>query len=113
MIRRASVPRAVSAGRGLLAIALLLLPNRCAALASFGGRRPAAWLVRLLGARMLAQSGLELASGSRRTIRLGAATDAVHAASMLVVAARRPGYRPAALASAGLAGACAAVGALG
>ncbi len=113
MISRAAVPRAASAGRGLLGIALLMLPNRCAALASFGGRRPAAWLVRLLGARMLAQSGLELASGSRRAIRLGAATDALHAASMLAVAVRRPGYRPVALASAGLAAASATVGVLG
>ena len=108
-----AVIRAVSAGRLALAIGLLVRPRRCASLVSFGGRCPAGWLIRLLGARMLLQAGLELFRGSRRTLRLGAAVDALHAASMLAAAVRWPGYRRVALASAAVAGASAAVGLAG
>jgi hypothetical protein len=101
-------PRAISAGRVALGIGLLIRPHRLATLASFGGRCPANWLVRLLGGRMLAQSALELATGDRRVLRLSAAIDVLHAVSMLAVAARRTRYRRVALASAGLAGASAA-----
>jgi hypothetical protein len=99
--------RAISVGRAVLAGVLLVRPGRVASLASFGGRRPATWLIRVLGARMLAQSALELAEPSRRVIRLGAVVDATHAVSMLAAAARWPRYRRAALTSAGLAGASA------
>jgi len=108
-----AVIRAVSAGRLALAIGLLVRPERCASLVSFGGRCPAGWLIRLLGGRLLVQAGCELVTGSRRALRLGAAVDLLHAASMLAAAVRWPGYRRIALASAGLAGASAAVGLAG
>jgi hypothetical protein len=109
----AALPRLVGIGRLALAIGLLVRPERCASLVSLGGRCPAGWLIRLLGGRMLVQAGYELASGSRRALRLGAAVDALHAASMLAAAVRWPGYRRVALASAGLAGGSAAVGLVG
>jgi hypothetical protein len=104
----ATLPRAVSAARAVLAVGLLIRPGRVARLVSFGARCPAPWLIRLLGGRMLAQSGVELAGNSRRLVRLGAAVDALHAASMLAAAVRWPSYRRVALASAGIAAASAA-----
>jgi hypothetical protein len=95
-----AICRLVSASRALLALGLLLQPERLAMLVGHGGRLPARWLVRLLGARMLAQSGLELARPTRPVLRAGTAVDALHAASMLALAARRPDYRRSALASA-------------
>ena len=102
--------QAVSGCRALLAVGLLGWPARLAAVASFGGRVPASWLVRLLGARMLAQSAVGLARTTPTVVRLGAATDAVHAASMLAVAGYRPAYRHAALTSAAIAATSAAAG---
>jgi len=102
--------RAISIARALLALALLARPDRIAKAATFGGRLPAAWLIRLLGGRLLAQSGLELARTNRSVVRFGAAVDAVHAASMLAVAVGRPRYRKVALVSAALALASAAGG---
>jgi hypothetical protein len=112
-VANSAVIRAVSTGRLALAIGLLVRPELCASLVSFGGRCPAGWLIRLLGGRLLVQAGYELATGSRRALRLGAAVDLLHAASMLAAAVRWPGYRRIALASAGLAGASAAVGLAG
>jgi len=103
-----TLPRLVSAARAVLAIGLLVRPDRVASLVSFGARCPAPWLIRLLGGRMLAQSGVELAGNSRRLVRLGALVDALHSASMLAAAARWPRYRRVALASAGIAATSAA-----
>jgi hypothetical protein len=100
--------RVFGAGRALLALGLLIRPDRAAAVV--GGRRPATWLVRLLGARMLAQSGLELARTTKPVLRTGAAVDALHALSMLALAVRWPRYRRGALASATVAAASAAAG---
>ena len=102
------LPRAVSVARAALAVGLLVRPERVARLASRGARCPAPWLIRLLGGRMLAQSGVELAGDSRRLVRLGAGVDALHSASMLAAAVRWPSYRRVALASAGIAAVSAA-----
>jgi hypothetical protein len=104
------VCRVISVARALLALGLLVRPDRIATLASFGGRLPAAWLIRLLGGRLLAQSGLELARASGPVVRFGAAVDALHAASMVAIALRRPRYRQVALASAAVAAASAVAG---
>ncbi|HEU5271628.1 MAG TPA: hypothetical protein VFU36_17005 [Jatrophihabitans sp.] len=102
-----TLPRAVSVARAALAVGLLVRPGRVATLVSVGARCPAPWLIRLLGGRMLAQSGVELAGDSRRLVRLGAGVDALHSASMLAAALRWPRYRRVALASAGIAAASA------
>jgi hypothetical protein len=102
------LPRAVSVARAVLAVGLLVRPERVARLVGRGARCPAPWLIRLLGGRMLAQSGVELAGDSRRLVRLGAGVDALHSASMLAAAVRWPSYRRVALASAGIAAASAA-----
>lgn len=75
-----------------------------------GGTPTPSWLVRLLGARLLAQGLLDVARPDLRLVRAGAAVDATHAASMIAVALEWPQYRRAALASAALALALGATG---
>ena len=66
------------------------------------------WLVRLLGARLVAQHGAVLTAPSAGLVRLGSAVDLVHAASMVPFVAS-PRYGRAARISGGLAAAYAAV----
>ncbi|MCW2740765.1 MAG: hypothetical protein JWR45_1187 [Blastococcus sp.] len=66
------------------------------------------WLVRALGARLLAQHGAVLVAPRSRLVRLGSAVDLLHAASMVPFVAS-PRYGPAARVSGGLAAAYAAV----
>jgi hypothetical protein len=66
------------------------------------------WLVRALGARLLAQHGAVLVAPGPRLVRLGSAVDLLHAASMVPFVAS-PRYGPAARVSGGLAAAYAAV----
>ncbi len=66
------------------------------------------WLVRALGARLLAQHGAVLAAPGPRLVRLGSAVDLVHAASMVPFVAS-PRYGRAARISGGLAAAYAAL----
>lgn len=73
---------------------------------------PPAWIVRVLGVRLLAQAAPEAIRPHRTLLRLGVLVDLVHAASMLAAARIWPRYRRAALASAGSAGASALAGAL-
>jgi hypothetical protein len=65
-------------------------------------------IVRLLGARRVAQAGIELAVPRREVVLAGAAVDVLHALSMLAAALRWPRYRWAALLSAGSAALAAA-----
>ena len=62
--------------------------------------RPPAWLVRVLGSRLLAQGLLEYTQPRRRVVLACAAVDAVHAASMVMAAITRPAYRRTAAVSA-------------
>lgn len=73
---------------------------------------PPGWIVRVLGARLLAQAAPEAIRPSRRLLRLGLVVDLTHAASMLAAARIWPRYRRAALASAASAAASAVAGAL-
>jgi hypothetical protein len=66
------------------------------------------WLVRALGARLLAQHGAVLVAPGPRLVRLGSAVDLLHAASMVPFVAS-PRYGPAADPCGGLAAAYAAV----
>ena len=67
-----------------------------------------AWLVRVLGTRMLLQGVAEIAVDDPVVILGGGLVDATHAASMLAAAAASPRFRRPALVSAAVAGASAA-----
>jgi len=89
-----------------LGLILLLAPDRVlrAAGGRDGGRVPR-WIVRLLGARHLAQAALVTRRGDARAVRWGAAVDATHGLSMVALArsgtrSRRPAAIAAASASA-------------
>jgi hypothetical protein len=96
-------------GAGLL---LLARPQQVvdAVAPEFPGDR--LWLVRLLGARLLAQHGAVLAVPDARLVRWGSAVDLLHAASMLPFVAA-PRYGRAARISGALAAGYAALGAVG
>ena len=83
-------------------VALLARPQRVvdAIAPTFPGER--LWLVRALGARLLAQHGAVLAVPDRALVRLGSAVDLVHAASMVPFVAS-PGYGRAARVSGAIA----------
>ena len=65
---------------------------------------------RVLGARQLLQGLIMVRRPTRRILRIGAAVDALHAATMLLAAATDNGPRRLTLASATLAGAFSAAG---
>lgn len=94
--------------------AALLLAQPPGVLRSIAGDHgvPPAWIMRLLGGRLLVQAAPEAIAASRNVLRLGVLVDLAHAASMLTAAQIWPRYRRAALASAGSASASALAGAL-
>jgi hypothetical protein len=97
------------AGAGVTSGALLLIrPRRVVDAVAPAFPRERLWLVRLLGARLLAQHGAVLVSPSARLLRLGSAVDLLHAASVVPFLAS-PRYGAAARISGGLAAAYAAV----
>ena len=100
---------AVQAAWGL---ALAAVPARTAALVCAGRPQPRAWIVRVLGVRLLVQSAWVLLSPSRFRVRGAAAVEAVHAASMAGAATLWPRYRWAATVSGTTAAASAVVDAL-
>ncbi|MDT0263696.1 hypothetical protein [Jatrophihabitans lederbergiae] len=79
---------------------LLTRPRSVASAVSGQGAQPAAWLVQLLGARLLIQGVVLLLRPSRRTALAGAAVDAAHCLSMLAAAEVSRPHRRAALISA-------------
>ena len=96
--------------RALLGLAELTRPSTLAA-----RHQPdtvARRAIQFLGVRDLVQAGLTVAAPSRRVLRAGVAVDVVHGVSMLALAAGDRRRRPLALASAALAGAFAATGAV-
>ena len=112
LMRRSSRLQAVAAAQAVLGGALFGWPARIGQAVSTGrGQPPAAWLVRVLGLRMLVQGILELVRPGRRLVLAGAAVDLCHALSMLGVGLCWPRFRRAALVSAGVATATAAAGA--
>jgi hypothetical protein len=94
------------------AVALLVQPPGVLRSITGRGSAPPAWIVRVLGARLLAQATSEVIAPGRNLLRLGVLVDLTHAASMLIAARVWPRYRRAALASAGSAGVSALAGAL-
>ncbi len=96
---------ALGAGTGVL---LLARPQQVVDRLAPALPRERLWLVRALGARLLAQHGAVLVAPAPRLVRLGSAVDLLHAASMVPFVAS-PRYGPAARISGGLAAAYAAV----
>ncbi len=90
---------------------LLARPHAVARTVSTGPAVPAAWIVRVLGARQCVQ-GAALVRWPDRGLRLvGSGVDVVHLLSMLGLAAADTRHRRAALTSAAMAGAFATLSA--
>ena len=89
-------------------VALLVRPGQIVDAVAPAFPRERIWLVRLLGARLVAQHGAVLAAPTVGLVRLGSAVDLAHAATMVPFVAS-PRYGPAARISGGLAAAYAAV----
>jgi hypothetical protein len=79
---------------------LLARPSVVARLAGGPSAEPPAWVLRLLGARLLGQGGATLRWPASPVATLGAAVDTIHAVSMIVLAGRSSRYRRPALVSA-------------
>ena len=100
-------PVRAAIGAARLVVPALSLPGINAARLGGGGRK----VVRVLGARHVAQAVLTGRAPTRAVLWLGAEVDAAHAASMLGVAVCSRRYRRAALGDAVVAGTLAAAGA--
>jgi hypothetical protein len=88
---------------GVVGAALALRPEPALRWVSAGTAPAPVWLVRLLGARMVAQAVVEVSRPDRRVLWGGAGIELAHGASMLAAAAIWPGYRRSATASAAIA----------
>ncbi|WP_347057306.1 hypothetical protein ABC795_11420 [Blastococcus sp. HT6-30] len=106
---RGRVARLLSAAGLAAGLLLLTRPEVVAAAVAPAFPRERLWLARVLGARLVAQHALVLAAPTASAVRLAAAVDGLHAASMLPVLGL-PRYRRAALISGGLAAASALAG---
>lgn len=85
--------------------ALLAFPHRVGEAVTGGDSGvPAPWVVRLLGARLVAQGITEITRPTRTVLLLSGITDALHAASMVTLAGLDTTYRRPALTSAAVAG---------
>jgi hypothetical protein len=91
----------LAATQRLLSGAVLLMAPRAVSAAVAGkSDPPPAWLIRLLGARMLLQAAVELRFRRRAVVAAATGVDGMHAMSMPAAARRWPRCRRAALASA-------------
>jgi hypothetical protein len=98
--------------RGVANAVLVTHPGSVLRAVSTPAPRPARWVVRLLGARVVLQQVAVLAVPTRPLVLLGAAVDALHAASMVATALASPRYRRAAALSAATASGSAVLGLL-
>ena len=101
-------PRGTRVLSGLFTLwgaAQLALPEQLLHVLAPGRPHPPLWLVRVLGVRMLVQYGLVVRAPDQRIVAASAVVDGLHAASMLLVAARSAGRRRIPLISAAIAGA--------
>src|SRR4051794_15656664 len=105
---RGRLTRLLAAGGAASGALLLVRPERVVDALAPAFPRERLWLVRLLGVRLLAQHGAVLVAPGAAVVRLGAAVDLVHAASMVPFLGS-PRYGRAARLSGGLAAAYAAV----
>ena len=86
------VPRLVAAPWALWGTAMLVRPGDVTRLVCGGGPEPDARIVRVLGARLVAQHALTLVRPTRAVILAGAGVDLLHAASMGLARLRWPRY---------------------
>ncbi|MGY1804438.1 hypothetical protein ACI78T_14260 [Blastococcus sp. SYSU D00922] len=107
-VRRRGLTRLMAAAGAWSGIALLTRPQQIVDAVAPAFPRERLWLVRVLGARLLAQHGAVLVAPRPALVRLGSAVDLAHAASMVPFVAS-PRYGRAARISGGLAAAYAAV----
>lgn len=110
-------PRVRAAGvlpvvRGVANAVLVMRPEDVLRAVSTPAPPAARRVVRLLGARVVLQEVAVLAVPIRPVVLLGAAVDALHAASMVATALASPRYRRAAALSAATASASAVLGLL-
>ena len=108
---RNAVTRAWGLSTVGVGVAFLVRPHALAGLGTGGRHTPDNTVVRVLGGRQLLQGALITRTPTPLLVVGGTVTDALHAASMLAVAAFWPRYRKAALTSATIAGASGIVGA--
>ena len=104
--------RLVAVPGALWGAAMLLRPGNVTRSVCGGGPEPAAWIVRVLGARLVVQNVVTFVRPTREVVLAGAATDALHAASMLVARVRWPDHARPIWVSGSTAAASAAAGAL-
>jgi transcriptional regulator GlxA family with amidase domain len=103
-----TVIRTIASAQAVVGCALAVRPDAVSGMVGIRSpHAPPAWLVRVLGARMAAQAGLQMVAPSPDVVLLGAAVDATHAASMATVAALSKRYRRGAAVSGAIAGASA------
>ena len=105
---RRGLTRLLAGAGAATGIALLIRPRPIVDTVAPEFPRARIWLVRLLGARLLAQHGAVLVAPTAGLVRLGSAVDLAHAATMVPIVAS-PRYGRAARVSGGLAAAYAAV----
>jgi hypothetical protein len=97
--------------RGLWGLALLAAPDPLASvLGGVSCDPPMRAIIRVLGAREAAQALVTSLRPARKVVVVGAAVDAMHSASMILLAAREPRLRRLAAASVAAAGLFAVVG---
>ena len=100
--RRRALTRVLAALSGVCGVLLLVRPRPIVEALCPEFPESKQWVVRVLGARLVVQHAVVLASPARRHVRVAATVDLVHAASMVPLL-WSPRYRRAALVSGGYA----------
>ena len=108
----ATAARITGAVTATLGAALLLRPAAVTRLASGHGDAPPVVVARVLGGRQLLQGIALITRPQPPLVAIAVAADVLHAASMLLLAWIRPGYRRPAIVSAAAATASAGCGAM-
>lgn len=111
-VGRRTLTRVVAAPLALGGAVLLVRPEQVARAVRGDGREPSAWVVRLLGGRVLAQQTAVLLRPTRGLVLAGVVADALHAASMVPTGLAWADYRRPAWVSGSVAAGSAIVAAL-
>ena len=89
---RRRLTRLVAVPWALWGAAMLVRPGDVIRPVCGGGPEPETWIVRLLGARLVAQHVVTLVHPTRAVVLAGAGVDVLHAASMGLALVRWPGH---------------------